>query len=70
MRPSAVSATIIVVKGDGQLDVHQQKNAAAVFRGEVRKPPDVAQTCRSACIDEHKADLAGKGAALFVFAYP
>ena len=53
-----------VAKGDGQHDVHQQKNAAAVFRGEVRKPPDVAQTHRSACGRQHKADLAGKGAAL------
>ena len=53
-----------VAKGDGQHDVHQQKNAAAVFRGEIRKPPDVAKAHRSACGRQHKADLAGKSAAL------
>ena len=49
-----------VAKGDGQHDVHQQKNAAAVFRGEIRKPPDVAKADRSAGRRQDKSELPGK----------
>ena len=51
-----------VTKSNGQHNVHQQKNTAAIFCGQIRETPDVAKTYRCACSRQHKADLTGKGA--------
>ena len=49
-----------VAKGDGQHDVHQQEDAAAVFCRQIRETPDVAQAHRRARRRQHEADLAGE----------
>ncbi|MFR5373717.1 MAG: hypothetical protein ACLTGJ_09495 [Faecalibacterium prausnitzii] len=49
---------------NGEHDVDEQENAAAVLCGEIRETPDVAEAHRRACCGENKANLARKGASL------
>ena len=53
-----------VAEGEGEDDVDEQENAAAVLCCEVGETPDIAEAYRSACRREDKADLARKGASL------
>ena len=53
-----------VAEGEGEDDVDEQENAAAVLCREVGETPDIAEAHRSACRREDKADLARKGASL------
>ena len=49
-------------EGDGQNDIHQQENAAAVLCGQIGESPEVAKTYRRTGRCQHKADAAGKAA--------
>ena len=51
-------------EGEGEDDVDEQENAAAVLCCEIGETPDIAEAYRSACRREDKADLARKGASL------
>ena len=55
-----------VAKGDSQQDVDEQKNAAAVFCGQIREAPDIAQPDRRTGGGQHESEFAGKRAALVV----
>ena len=55
-----------VAKGDSQQDVDEQKNAAAVFCGQIREAPDVSQPDRRTGGGQHESEFAGKRAALVV----
>ena len=43
---------------------NQQKNSAAVFRGQIRKPPNISQPHCGPGRRQHKADFAGKTASV------
>ena len=53
-----------VAESEGEDDVDEQENAAAVLCCEIGETPDIAEAYRSACRREDKADLARKGASL------
>ena len=53
-----------VAKGDSQQDVDEQKNAAAVFCGQIREAPDVSQPDRRTGGGQHESEFAGKRTAL------
>ena len=53
-----------VAEGHGQDDVDQQKNAAAVFGGEIGEAPDVSKTYGRTGGGKNKADFSGKGTSL------
>ena len=55
-----------IAERHGQNDVDEQENTAAVFGGQIRKAPDVAEADGRAGGREHKADLSGKRTS-FVF---
>ena len=55
-----------VAKGQGQDDVDQQKNTAAIFGGQIGEPPDIAQAYRGPGSGQDKPDFSGKSAA-FLF---
>ena len=55
-----------VAEGQGQNDINQKENTAAVFGGQVRKAPDIAQAYGSACSRKHKAQFSRKRASFVV----
>ena len=51
-------------KGQRQNNVHDEKQAAAVFRRQIRETPNISESDRRACRGKHKADGTGKGISL------
>ena len=56
-----------VAEGEGEDDVDEQKDAAAVLGRKIGEAPDVAEAHRRACSGENESDLARKGAPLVLF---
>ena len=56
-----------VAEGEGEDDVDEQEDAAAVLGRKIGKAPDVAEAHRRACSGENESDLARKGAPLVLF---
>ena len=56
-----------VAEGEGEDDVDEQEDAAAVLGRKIGEAPDVAEAHRRACSGENEADLARKGASLVLF---
>ena len=58
-----------IAERERQQNVDEQKDAAAILGRQIRETPDVAKANGRACGRQHKADLAGERAPLFVLRF-
>lgn len=55
-----------IAKGQGQNDINQQENSAAVLGRQIGETPDISQSYRCTSRRKYKPDLPGEGAPLVI----